>query len=88
MKVNTYRPISILPMIRRIYEKLIYARLMYFFTKSKTIHNQKLGFQKGKCTEHAILDIYASILKALGKKINSMLHFLRFCKYIVIMKSY
>ena len=68
MKVNTYRPISIVPMISRIYEKLIYARLMHFFTKNKTIHNQKLGFQKGKSTEHAILDIYAGILKALGKK--------------------
>ena len=68
MKVNSYHPISILPMISTIHEKLIHARLMSVFTKNKTIHKHQIGFQKEKSTEHAILDIYASILKALGKK--------------------
>ena len=80
MKVNNYRPISILPMISKIYEKLIHARLMSFFTKNKTIHKHQFGFQKGKSTEHAILDIYVSILKALGKKEKACCIFLRFCK--------
>ena len=35
MKVNSYRPISILPMISKLYEKLIHARLMSFFTKKQ-----------------------------------------------------
>ena len=68
MNVNNYRPISILPMISKIYEKLIHATLMSFFTNKKTIHKNRFGFQKGKSTEHSILDIYASILKALEKK--------------------
>ena len=38
MNVNNYRPISILPMICKIYEKLIHARLMSFFYKKQTIH--------------------------------------------------
>ena len=79
MKVNNYRPISILPMISKIYEKLIHARLMSFFTKNK-IHKHQLGFQKGKSTEHAILDIYASILKALEKKEKACCIFLDFAK--------
>ena len=68
MKVNSYRPISVLPMISKISEKLIRARLMSFFTKNKAIHKHQAGFQKDKSTEHVILDIYASILKALEKK--------------------
>ena len=68
MKVNSYRPISVLPMISKISEKLICARLMSFFTKNKAIHKHQAGFQKDKSTEHVILDIYASILKALEKK--------------------
>ena len=80
MKVNSYRHISILPMISKLYEKLIHTRLMSFFTKSKTIHKHQFGFQKGKSSEHAILDIYVSILKALEKKEKSMLHILGFCK--------
>ena len=66
MKVNNYRPISILPMTCKIYEKLIHARLMSFSTKNK-IHKYQFGFEKGKSTEHE-MDIYKSILKALEKK--------------------
>ena len=68
MKVNSYRPISVLPIMSKISEKLIRARLMSFFTKNKAIHKHQAGFQKDKSTEHVILDIYASILKALEKK--------------------
>ena len=68
MEVNSYRPISVLPMISKKSEKLICARLMSFFTKNKAIHKHQAGFQKDKSTEHVILDIYTSILKALEKK--------------------
>ena len=78
MKVNNYHPIPILPMISKIYEKLIHARLMSFFTKNKTIHECKFGFQKGKST--ANLNIYASILKALEKKEKACSILLDFAK--------
>ena len=80
MNVNSYRPISVLPVISKIYEKLIHASLMPFFTKNKTIHKHCFGFQKGKSTEHAILDIYVSILKALEKKQKACCIFLDFAK--------
>ena len=53
---------------------------MSFFTKNKAIHKHQFGFQKGKSTEHAILDIYASILKALEKKEKACCIFLDFAK--------
>ena len=80
MKVNSYCPISILPMVSKIYEKLIHARLMSFFTKNKTIHKHQFAFQKGQSTEHAILGIYASILKGLEKKEQACCIFLDFAK--------
>ena len=80
MKINNYHPISILPMISKIYEKPIYARLMSFSTKNKTIHEHQFGFQKSKSTEHAILGISASILKALEKKEKVCCIFLDFVK--------
>ena len=40
----------------------------------------QFGFHKGKSIEHAILDIYASILKALGKKQKACCIFLDFAK--------
>ena len=80
MKVISYRSISILPAISKIYEKIIHARLMFFFTKSKKIHKHQFGLQKGKSTKHAILDIYASILKALEKKQKACYIFIAFAK--------
>ena len=80
MKVNSYHPISILAMISKIYKKLIHERLIFFFTKNKTIPKHQFGFQKGKSTEHAILDIYVSILKALEKKEKACCILLDFAK--------
>ena len=71
MKVNSCRPISILPMISKIYEKLS------FFTKNKAMHNHKFGFQKGNWF---FMDLYASILKALEKKEKACCTFLDFAK--------
>ena len=67
-------------MISKIYEKLIHARLMSFFTKNKTMQKHQFGFQKGKSTEDTILDIYASILKAPEKKEKACCIFLDFAK--------
>ena len=53
---------------------------MSFFTRNKTIHKYQFGFEKGKSTEHAILDIYESILKALEKKEKACCIFLDFVK--------
>ena len=53
---------------------------MTFFTKNKAIHKHQFSFQKGKSAEHAILDIYASILKALEKKEKACCIFLDFSK--------
>ena len=53
---------------------------MSFFTKFKTIHKHQYDFQKAKSTEHVILGIYASILKALEKKEKTCCIFLDFAK--------
>ena len=50
------------------------------FTKNKIIHKYQFAFRKGKSTEHAILDIYGHILKALEKKDKAYRIFLNFAK--------
>ena len=67
MNIGNYHPISILPAISKIYEKLIDKRLMNFFDKHNIIHKHQFVFQDGKSTEHAILDIYTSIIVSLAK---------------------
>ena len=62
---NNYRPISSLPIINKIFEKLIYTRLYSFFDKKKIFTKNQFGFLKNKSTSDAVnkfLDnIYSSI---------------------------
>ena len=65
MKVSNYRPISILPLVSKIFEKLMYDHLMDFFNKHEIIYKHQCGFQKGKSAEHAVLDLLFNIVSAL-----------------------
>lgn len=43
---ENYRPISILPALSKVYEKLLYKITASFFEKNKIINNNQFGFQK------------------------------------------
>ena len=78
---SNYRPMTILPILSKIFEKLMYKRdYMIFFKKSKTLYNSQFGFQQGKSTEHAILDLYTNIIQSIEKQEKSSCIFLDFAK--------
>ena len=62
---GTYRPISLLPIIGKVFEKLMYKRLISYFDMNKTIINSQYGFQKLKSTEHAILHLQSLITSSI-----------------------
>ena len=80
MVVSNYRPISLLPIFGKIFEKVIFKRLTEFIKKFQIIYNKQYGFQSGKSTEHAILDITQQILNSLEQKENPCCVFLDFAK--------
>ena len=43
-KLTNYRPISILTCFSKIFEKLIYSRLISFFQKNSVLHDSQYGF--------------------------------------------
>ena len=59
---NNYRPISILPIINKIFEKIIYNRLISFFNKQNIIQDTQFGFRKGHSTELAVAKFYEDTL--------------------------
>ena len=73
---SNYRPISILPLLSKIYEKPMHTRLMDFISKLDITFKHQYGFQKGKSTEHAILDLYFNIITANEKQEKSAFIFL------------
>ena len=80
METANYRPISLLPIFGKIYEKIIFARLISFIDKHKILYNRQYGFQKDKSTEYALLDIVENIMNSLENKDSPCCVFLDFAK--------
>lgn len=68
--VSNYRPISVLPAISKIIEKLLNNRLLTFLNKYNILSAHQFGFRYGKCTEDAIAHLSSLVVDGLdqGKK--------------------
>ena len=77
---SNYRPISLLPIIGKLFEKLICKRISSFIQKYNILYSRQFGFQSGKSTEHALIDIQDQILKSLEKGETPCCIFLDFAK--------
>ena len=62
MVASNYRPISLLPIFGKIFEKIIFQRLSAFIKRYDILYKKQFGFQTGKSTEDAIIDITQNIL--------------------------
>ena len=72
--LNNYRPISLLPTISKLLEKIIYARTYNFLDQKKILYNTQYGFHKKHSCEHAVTELTGEICKGLenGKHILAM----------------
>ena len=77
---NCYRPISLLPALGKLLEKVVSIRTTDFLNKNNVLTNDQFGFRKGYSTEYAILDIYEKLLSNLDKGLNSCAIFLDLAK--------
>ena len=62
---GNYRPISLLSIINKLLEKLMYSRLMSFINKHKILYKYQFGFRKNHSTTLALIEITDNILKDL-----------------------
>ena len=66
-EATNYRPISLLPLFGKIFEKLIEVRLVKFLYKNKIITPHQFGFRKNYSTELAVTEIQNMLLKNLNE---------------------
>ena len=62
---TNYRPISILPTLSKVYEKLFYNQIYNYF--NEIFSKYLCGFRKGQSTQHCLLFMLESIKNALDK---------------------
>ena len=77
---SNYRPISLLPIISKILERLMYSRLCGFVISENILYKRQYGFQKNKNTEMAILDLQSKIIESFEKEEIPCAIFLDFAK--------
>ena len=66
--ISNYRPIALLPVISKIFERVYLARMRKFIEKSKILFNKQFGFRPNSSTTSAIFDFIESIIEALDGK--------------------
>ena len=65
---SNYRPISSLPFLSKIYERLMANRILSFFNKHSLFSEKQFGFLKGRSTQDALLNFAENIYDALNAK--------------------
>ncbi|KFM71881.1 RNA-directed DNA polymerase from mobile element jockey, partial [Stegodyphus mimosarum] len=68
---NSYRPISLLPAMGKLFERIISIRLTDHMEKFNLIENLQFGFRRGHSTTHQVLNLIELITSAFNKK-NAM----------------
>ena len=71
LQVSNYRPISLLPIFSKSFERLMYNRLIDFVEKRNILTQTQFGFEKSKSTELAIASITSQITNSFKKKASS-----------------
>ena len=66
------RPISILPCIARLFERMLLKHITKILNKNKIIIKQQSGFRHGRQTHDNLIYFTQKILEGFGKKENSL----------------
>ncbi|CAK1593695.1 unnamed protein product [Parnassius mnemosyne] len=66
--IKDYRPIALLSNFSKIFERIIYDRIIEFFKKYSIINKNQFGFQKNKSTTLAMYEILKEIWESLNNK--------------------
>ena len=62
---NNYRPVSLLCILSKVFEKIMYSRLEQFLQKYKILFQYQFGFRKGHSAYMALLILMDKITKSL-----------------------
>ena len=77
---NSYRPISLLPSLGKLFEKLLSSRLTNHLNMHDILSKHQFGFRESFSTELALIDIHEKLLSNLDNGLSSCAIFLDLAK--------
>ena len=78
--LDNYRPISLLPIFSKIFEKVFCLRLLKFLNEQNILMDHQYGFRENRSTTDAVLDLTTTILSGLNNKQSTVAVFLDLSK--------
>ena len=84
LDVSNYRPISILTCFTKIFEKVIFNRLLNFFNKHSVLVSNQYGFRENCSTSHAILHV--DIVTSTYDNINNNQYTVQEWLHLILLK--
>lgn len=78
--VNNYRPISVLTVLSKIFEKILNKKLINHLDKNNIISKNQFGFRSGRSTEDAVQGLTEHIVRGLDNGLKTVGIFLDLCK--------
>ena len=81
-KATNYRPISLLSNFDKIFEKLLYNRLISYIEKFELLNERQFGFRKNYSTTMAISNIHDKLVKSIDQNLYSC------CVFVDLSKAF
>ena len=78
--ISNYRPISVLPILSKIIEKVVNLRIQNFLINHHLLYANQYGFRKASDTETAVLDTISEIKMQIDKNYKCGIISLNLCK--------
>ena len=77
---NNYRPISVLPVLSKIFEKVVHKQLVNYLEKLDILYDYQFGFRNKYSTEYAVSYLSCKISEALERREHALSVFLDLSK--------
>lgn len=79
-RVENYRPVSLLPTLSKVLERIVHSRLYNYCMENKLLTEKNSGFKRDDSTVNQLLNITNKITNALDRKEDACLIFLDISK--------
>ena len=67
MIISNYRPVSILPVLSKLFERVMYNRLLNFINENKLLYKYQFGFREEHGTDIALIVLIDKIMQAFNE---------------------